>query len=991
MKCSVLFFIPFLSFYLVEAQNVQYKQDRGGRLIQVSYPNQKGVQYTYDNDGNRIKRTTTSVDTLLLPHVGIISGPTSLCVGSTITLVDTPSGGTWSTNNGSASVIAGVVTGVAAGNVIISYTVTNLYGSTTAVKLITVNPLPSAGTITGFSSVCVGNSITLVDTSSGGSWSSSSTIVTLSGEVVTGVTTGIDTIKYTVTNSCGTAIATNLVTINPLPFAGTITGPSNVCISTPITLSDTSSGGIWSSSFPSATVTGGIVTGVSIGIDTIRYTVTNSCGAAVASKAVTVNAIPYAGVISGPSSVCVGSSITLSDTTAGGSWSVSTGIATVISGVVTGMSSGVDTVKYTATNVCGTTVAMQEITVNPLPNSGIITGPSIGCVGVVLTLTDTAGVGAWSSTNPLIATVSGGVITNVSPGIDTIKYTVTNSCGTSNSIKLVTVNVEPIAGTITGASSVCVGASLTLADTSGGGVWSSTNPSIATISGGIVSGISSGIDTLKYTITNSCGTAIAIQTITINPLPNSGIITGSSIGCIGVSLTLTDTSIGGTWSSSNPLVATVLGGAVTSLLPGVDTIKYTITNSCGTSIASKLLTVDAIPSAGTITGISVVCVSDLITLTDTTPGGIWSSTSPSIATVVAGLITGLIAGNDTIKYSVINSCGTDIVNKLITVNPLPVAGTIAGSSGVCIDSSITLIDTAPGGVWNASSGGASVSGGIVTGVSPGVDSIKYIVTNSCGTAMAFIIVSVDAIPIAGTITGASNICAGAILILSDTAPGGLWNSSNSTTSISGGIITGISSGIDTISYTVSNICGSVSATKVITINPIPSSGTITGPTILCQGGTITLSDTIIGGVWSSLDGIAGISGLGEVFGIAPGLDTVVYIVTDSCGTTTSSISITVLSLDSCYLEGTNNIRPNSFIIRIYPNPTEGLFTIDIPETKNVTTIAITDVLGKTIESRKIVNSTSIKEVFDFNNVARGTYLISVNSDGHLYRDKMEIW
>lgn len=75
----------------------------------------------------------------------------------------------------------------------------------------------SIGSITSPSNVCVGSTITLADTSTGGIWNSSSTRATVSGGSVTGVTVGTDTIKYTVTNSCGSVTVTSLVTITPLP------------------------------------------------------------------------------------------------------------------------------------------------------------------------------------------------------------------------------------------------------------------------------------------------------------------------------------------------------------------------------------------------------------------------------------------------------------------------------------------------------------------------------------------------------------------------------------------------------------------------------------------------------------------------------------------------------------------------------------------------------------------------------------------------------
>ena len=91
--------------------------------------------------------------------------------------------------------------------------------------------------------------------------------------------------------------------------------------------------------------------GVAAGITTISYTVsTPTCGAATASATITVNPLPVAGAISGPNTVCVTSTITLSSTNnlgtydAGGTgtakWSSSSNsIATVTpnTGIVTGV------------------------------------------------------------------------------------------------------------------------------------------------------------------------------------------------------------------------------------------------------------------------------------------------------------------------------------------------------------------------------------------------------------------------------------------------------------------------------------------------------------------------------------------------------------------------------------------------------------------------------------------------------------------------------
>jgi hypothetical protein len=85
----------------------------------------------------------------------------------------------------------------------------------------TVTSGPSAGTLSGPSTVTAGSSIYLSSTVSGGAWSSSTTSVataatyTSTSGTVTGVSAGTSTISYTVTG-CGTsAVATKVVTVTP--------------------------------------------------------------------------------------------------------------------------------------------------------------------------------------------------------------------------------------------------------------------------------------------------------------------------------------------------------------------------------------------------------------------------------------------------------------------------------------------------------------------------------------------------------------------------------------------------------------------------------------------------------------------------------------------------------------------------------------------------------------------------------------------------------
>lgn len=132
------------------------------------------------------------------------------------------------------------------------------------------------------------------------------------------------------------------------------------------------------------------------------------------------------------------------------------------------------------------------------------------------------------------ATATGGTLTpaglSYSPaagywGNDT--FTVRVDDGISAYKTTVYVTVSPLhAGAITGDDSVCAGATISLADTTAGGVWTSSNPAVATVSsGGVVSGgTATGTAMISYTLSNSCGTAFTTHPVTVHN--GQGCITG---------------------------------------------------------------------------------------------------------------------------------------------------------------------------------------------------------------------------------------------------------------------------------------------------------------------------------------------------------------------------------------------------------------------------------------------------------------------------------
>ena len=869
-----------------------------------------------------------TVTILTLPSTPAITGDSAICAGSTATFTGLPTGGGWSlTNTTAASDSINIITAITAGTDTVQYTITNYCGSVTTSQTITVNSVSSAGYITGPSGVCLGNNITFADSAgSVGSWYASNANATIdtSGSstmlTVTGMSAGVDTISYTTTGICSD-VATYIISINPLPYAGTITGGHSVCQFYGIILLDAVAGGVWSSSAPSiASVDStGIVSGIATGNTTITYTITDINGCtSYTTDSISVITTPDPGAISGTLTLCTGSSDTLTETVSGGAWfSVTTTVANISStGVVSAITAGTDTIEHSLSNTCGISVATAIITVQPLGYAGAITSGDSICTGASLTLAETVPGGSWSVSNSNLS-LAGNVITGGAIGTDTLTYSVTSVCGAASVSQAVTILTLPSPPSITGDSQICSGSATTFTGLPTGGAWSLTNTTIASDSLNIITAITAGTDTVQYSITNFCGSATASQVITVDAIPVAGYITGSSGVCLGNNITLTDSAgSAGTWSASNANVTIDSTGSstmltVTGLTVGIDTISYTTTGVCN-EVATFIVTINPLPSAGSITGGHSVCMSYGIILLDAVSGGVWSSSAPSSASIDStGIVTGISTGASTITYSVTDSRGctsysTDSVSVITTPDP----GSISGTMTLCAGATDTLTDTISGGGWSSVSAGiASInSTGIVSAISAGTDTIEYSLYNTCGTSLATAVITVMPLPTAGTVTSTDSICTGSSLALAETVSGGSWSVSNSNLSLAGNVITGAANGIDTIIYAVTTACGSASVSQTVTILTLPATPAITGDTAICAGSTATFTGLPTGGVWSMTNSTLASDSLNIITAITAGTDTVQYTITNYCGSVTTSQAITVNAISSAgYITGPSGV------------------------------------------------------------------------------------
>jgi hypothetical protein len=168
----------------------------------------------------------------------------------------------------------------------------------------------------------------------------------------------------------------------------------------------------------------------------------------------TVNALPDAGTIAIGGALCPGRVVSLSGTTAGGTWSGgTTGIATIgTSGSITCIAPGTTTITYMVGNSCGSDAVVLSVTVNTPADAGRIFGENSICPADSSALVTTGATGGvWLSDAPGIVSVRpNGVVTGNTPGSATIWYIVASACGADTATWVVTVKSATECSTLTG-------------------------------------------------------------------------------------------------------------------------------------------------------------------------------------------------------------------------------------------------------------------------------------------------------------------------------------------------------------------------------------------------------------------------------------------------------------------------------------------------------------------------------------------------------------
>ena len=411
---------------------------------------------------------------------------------------------------------------------------------------------------------------------------------------------------------------TIIVTVLHIPSAGTIIGPGDVCLYATITLSDSVAGGVWGATNNYAADTAGVVTGKAVmnfesvgpAFDTITYVVTNACGSDTTLKPIVIDPLPDAYIeVDGGGPYCIGGSASINNGYGVNGYIYATnGNASVDVFGVSFNHVGVDTIICIDSNYCGISIDSVTVSTSPLPTiHPIITSSSVLCMGLPIILKDSSAnccTSNWHTSNNNAYLSNVNIYTDMlignMVGLDTITFEYWYECSYGSGTSYHTlytstiISVEP-PYPIRKPETLCAGISSVLFDSSIGGTWTSANNAIGTIESynGFFTGISGGIDTIRYTLSTGC---FVETTVTVNQSP-APITVSTNILCADSTMYISDISPG-SWSISDTSLAFVdrVWGTLTGTGPGYVTLYFTTPMGCYDSTIISIANCDLFES-----------------------------------------------------------------------------------------------------------------------------------------------------------------------------------------------------------------------------------------------------------------------------------------------------------------------------------------------------------------------------------------------------------
>ena len=945
---------------------------------------------------------TVTVTVNAIPSTPTISagGTTTFCAGGSVTLTSSSAtGNQWSLNG---TPIGGATnqnyTASAAGSYTVIVTTSGCASTASSATAITVNAIPSTPTISagGATIFCAGGSVTLTSSSAtGNQWSLNGTpIGGATSQTYAATGSGNYTVVVTTSGCVSAASSATGVTVNTIPSTPTISagGATTFCTGSSVTLtSNSATGNQWSlNGTPIGGATSSTYAATGSGNYTVIVTTSGCASTASAATVVTVNTIPSTPTVSagGTTTFCTGGSVILtSSSSTGNQWSLNgTPIGGATSSTYAATGSGNYTVIVTTSGCASTASAATVVTVNTIPSTPTVSagGTTTFCTGGSVILTSSSSTGnQWSLNGTPIGGATSSTYAATAAGNYTVIVTTSGCASTASSAIGVTVNVIPSTPTISagGATIFCAGGSVILTSSSAtGNQWSLNGTPIGGATSQTYVATGSGNYTAIVTTSGCASVASAATSVAVNTIDDASFNYSSATFCLtGADPTPTITGLGsGGFTGSGGLTINSGTGEIDLSTTGVGgpfTVTYTTTGTCPNSSNVNVSITTAPNASFSYTG-TPYCATGTATVafgTGASAGGF--TATPSGLTINSGSGEVDLVLSTAGTYTVINDiaaaggCASATANSMITINAIPVITPTAivncdsiSYDGMMYYTSTMVNDTAFGGS------------------AAGCDSItnQQITINNTVVVIPTVMVGCDSLSYNGMMYYTSTM-------VNDTAFGavnGCDSITNQQITINNSVINirTVMAGCDSLAYNgmmyyistmVSDtaFAGSVNGCDSITNQQINID--VIDVTVMNASPTLTANQSGATYQWLDCDnGNAAIpSETNQSYTATANGNYAVEVTLGACVDTSACENVNTVGIE--------NSTFNAQHFSIYPNPTTGVFTIDLENVNENTSIAVYDVLGKVIVSKtSITTSTQI----DLTEYEKGIYFINIQSD-----------
>ena len=468
------------------------------------------------------------------------------------------------------------------------------------------------------------------------------------------------------------------------------------------------------------------------------------------------------------------------------------------------------------------------------------------------------------------------------------------SCATSGVYLPIEV-LAPVTATATSTATTCGNnnGTITLTGTAGGdGTYFYSLDGVNYQTGNTFSNLAPGnYDVYIATVGDNCE---AMYTVNVAAsAPANATVSASQAICPGQSATISATG-GGTynWSDGFSSIGTSASETVSPSLTTQYNCIVTDAFGCQATVFTTVNVNIPIQPTIAINGSTTPCAGSTVDLTSSTPTGNLWSTNETSSTIAVGT-----SGSYTVTSNDVNGCSATSDPVVITVQNAPsISAGSVNDPTVCgtANGTIEITGAASGNIsWTGTqpgnSGGSVSLPYTISNLPAGSYNITLVNGNGCASNLLSQPLNDPNPPAAPVISnsGPISFCDGESVVLqsSYSGAGNSW-----TTGETSDNITVTTSQTISVTYVDGSGCSSTSTPIVITVNPLPSTPTITpsGSTTICDGETVTLSSSQgTGNAWSTGETTQ------DIDVTASGTIDLVYTDANGCSATSAPITITV--------------------------------------------------------------------------------------------------